>query len=324
MPKYRVEDLLKIAGNFKISRIILTANELNLFTFIHCGFNKPDELAKKIGLDCFALRGLLNALVSLKFLKKKKESYYNLLATNKFLVKGMPDYIGHSLLHLSNTWARWSNLTEAVKRGRPVRRIKDSPERAQNFTLAMCSTAKRKVEKVSGVIDFSGVGKFLDLGGGPGIYSIEFCRKNKKISGVLFDRKEVIKISREIIKKYGLLKRIKIKPGDFLKDNIGSSYDMVFLSSIVHIYPPEKNLLVFKKAYSALNPGGKAVISDFIVNREHTAPLYSVIFNLNMLTAAFGGRTYSYDEIKKLLNTCGFKRIKKRKVLDMVLIFGEK
>lgn len=314
--------LLEISSNFKVSRIILTANELDVFTFIQKGFNTQVTLAKEIKADPLALAKLLNALVAVNFLKKVKDRYYNMPCAARFLVKGKDLYLGNSLLHYSSTWDRWSGLTQAVKKGSPARRIKDTPERARNFTFAMCNTAKRKAAEIERHIDFSGVKKFLDLGGGPGIYSIQFCRKNKNIKGVIFDRSQVIRTTKEIVAKSGL--KIKMKTGDFLRASIGEGYDLVFLSSIIHIYPSWKNLLIFKKIYSSLNPGGKIVISDFILNPDYTSPRYAAIFSINMLTATSGGQAYSYNEVKNWLGKCSFKKIKKKNILDVSLIFAEK
>jgi 2-polyprenyl-3-methyl-5-hydroxy-6-metoxy-1,4-benzoquinol methylase len=65
------------------------------------------------------------------------------------------------------------------------------------FILGMHNLASLKAGSVVKSIDCSGVKRALDLGGGPGTYSIEMA--NQGIDVTLFDLHETIKIARTVI-----------------------------------------------------------------------------------------------------------------------------
>lgn len=329
MTKFLFEKLTKAAGAFKESRVLLTANELDVFTFMQKGFNAPEVLAKKIKADRDALERLLNALCAAKFALKKKNKYFNTDLTTKFLVKDGKDYIGETLLHHSNLWKTWSYLTETVRRGqafenKALEKEKSSSKSHNAFIMAMHNNAKFKAEILANKINLKNVKTFIDIGGGPGTYAVYFARKNKNLNCVVYDLAKTTKIAEKIIRKYGLQKKIKTYAGDFSKDSLPNGFDTAFLSSIVHIYNKEKNIKLFKKVFNMLNPGGKIIIKDYITDNDGTSPYYAALFSINMLVATKGGSVYTERQLKQWLTQAGFKNIKRKNILDFTVITGEK
>ena len=78
---------------------------------------------------------------------------------------------------------------------------------------------------------------------------------------------------------------------------------------MLHINGPEENLLLLKKAYDALVPGGQVVVHDFILNAEKTAPRAGALFALNMLVNTQKGNAYSEPEYRAWLEAAGFEGI---------------
>lgn len=309
----RAERLRGMVSGFWTSRVILTANNLRVFDHLETPLSAR-RVAKRLGLDLRGTELLLKALVSLKLLKKKDNKYINTDISSRYLVRGKPYYLGDIIRHNEILWRNWSRLDEAIKTGRPVKEAFEH----ESFIRGMHNLAILKKKEILKHIDLKGVRKILDLGGGPGTYSIAFARKGKDVT--LFDRPETLDIAREMVEKEGLLQKISFRDGDFLKDSIGSGYDMVFMSQVLHAYGERENISLFRRLKKVLNPGGRIVIHEFYLDSSGTSPVGGALFSLNMLINTENGRTYSVQEIKRWLEKTGFKTFKVDRLDDTVLI----
>ena len=209
------------------------------------------------------------------------------------------------------------NLDEIVKTGQPSRKSFD----ADAFIRGMHNIAVMKAAEVIKVIDLKGVKKALDLGGGPGTYSIELARKIDSVT--LFDLPATIAIARDIVGKTKL-KNISFIEGDFLADDIGSGYDLIFISQVLHSFSNNKNLSILRKAHTALNPSGLVVIQEHYLEPDRTKPIQGSLFSVNMLVNTHGGRSYAVPEIKGWLSSLGFRKINHTMTGDSSLVSGRK
>jgi SAM-dependent methyltransferase len=107
--------------------------------------------------------------------------------------------------------------------------------------------------------------------------------------------------ARKIIERFGLTDRIDFAAGDYLKEDIPGSYDVAWLSQILHGEGPEDCQKIVKKAASALEPGGLLLIHEFILDNTMDGPLHPALFSLNMLLGTENGRSYSEVEIMGML-----------------------
>ena len=115
----------------------------------------------------------------------------------------------------------------------------------------------------------------------------------------------------EHIRKAGLSNRIVTRAGDMLTIPLESGrYDLVLLSAICHMYSPEENRQLFARAYAALAPKGRLVVSDFILEPDKTAPRFAALFALNMLVGTRAGTSYSEPEYEDWLKAAGFSETK--------------
>jgi|WetSurMetagenome_2_1015567.scaffolds.fasta_scaffold00091_38 predicted O-methyltransferase YrrM len=311
-----VHALRALWGGFQQSRVVLTANNLRVFDHLE----KPKTAAETAGLikaDIRAVEILLDAVAGLGLLKKRGNKYRNAPIANRLLVKGMPDYQGDILRHAGNLWDNWSDLDKIVRTGRPSRRSFETDA----FIRGMHNIAARKAKEVIKAIDLKGVKKALDLGGGPGTYSIEMAKKVKSVT--LLDLPQTVAIAKDIIGRTGL-KNISFTEGDFLRNNIGEGYDLIFISQILHSFSESGNLKIIRKAHAALNPGGLIVIQEHLLEPDRTKPLSGSLFSVNMLVNTSGGRSYSPQEIKGWLSSAGFKKVKHQVAKESALVFGRK
>jgi hypothetical protein len=73
---------------------------------------------------------------------------------------------------------------------------------------------------------------------------------------------------------------------------------------------PAENLDLFRRCHDALQPQGRLVIQDFILEPDKTAPKNAALFALNMLVGTRAGSSYSVDEYTSWLQEAGFSDAK--------------
>ena len=298
---------------FQKSRIILTGYELGVFTKLEYACQTSSDLAKQINTNEKATDRLLNTLASLGLLKKNKSLFCNTAFSSKYLVEGNPDYMG-GLGYTAHLWHTWSALTETVVTGKAVRG-KNTSERKNDwlkpFIGAMHYRGKIHSDASVKNINLSNVNHILDLGGGSAAFSMAFVRAKNTVKVTVFDLPEVIPLTKEYIAKEGMEKSIDTLEGNYLNDNIGNNYDLIFLSAIVHSNSYDENKLLISKCADALNVNGRIVIQDYIMNDDRTEPAAGSMFAINMLVGTEGGDTFTETEIKEWFEHAGLKFISK-------------
>ncbi|MFC1540355.1 methyltransferase [Gemmatimonadota bacterium] len=292
-------DIREMASGFRVSRIILTGFELGIFTALAGGEKSAAEVAGEIGADPRATDRLMNALCAIGLLTKKGDRFHNRETTRRFLTDESPDYLA-GIGHQANLWHRWSTLTEAVRAGgavesRPVG--ERGEEWLRSFIGAMHDRGVKQGPAMIAAIDLEGVNRVLDLGGGPGDFAMAFVRTDEAITATVFDLPQVIPLTRTYVEAAGLSDRVDTLAGDFLLDDIGSGYDLIFISAIIHSLSPDDCQFLLRKCAESLEPGGRIVISDWVMSEDRTEPPEGALFALNMLVNTREGDSYTEAEI---------------------------
>ena len=301
---------------FVSSRVILTAVNLGIFDSLKKAISAA-ELSRKLKTDPRATGILLDALTAIGLVIKSREGKYrNSPLSNRYLIKGLRLYQGDIIKHASTMWENFSALDEVVKTGRPARRGFDH----ESFIMGMHNLTVLRSEGLIKAVGLKGVGTMLDLGGGPGTNAIAMAKKG--VRATVFDLPETIKIARNVARKEGA--KIDFKSGDFHRDDIGSGYDLILVSQIVHAFSASENMALLHKCRAALNPGGRVVVHEFPIDETMTSPPQSALFSVNMLVGTEKGRCYSPNEIKRWLTDTGFKNITVKHLQDTVIIMGKR
>jgi SAM-dependent methyltransferase len=289
----------EFAASFQKSRILLSGFELDIFTNIAESGSTNYQIATCLKVDEHACERLLNALVSLGFLAKTNNLFFNTTDSFTFLSKKSPDYLG-GLMHSNHLWNTWSNLTNVVKTGisaHPSEINVRGEEWLFPFINAMHDRAKKQAPQ------------HLDVGGGSGAYSMEFVSKKPEIEATVFDLPNVIPITKKFLEKEGFSDRIRTHSGDYTTDTLPKGFDLVFLSAIIHSNSLEINQDLIKKCFDSLNRNGRIVIQDWIMNNDRTQPTSGAVFAINMLVGTEAGDCFTEQEVKEMLTAAGFENI---------------
>ena len=309
------EMILDTVYAFRNARVLLTAYELGVFTAIGDTPQTAAGVAALIKTDERATDRLMDALCGLGLLRKKSGKFSNTPLSARFLVEGKPGYMA-GLMHSVHLWRSWSTLTDAVRAGTTVVQREALNERQVNwldaFIAAMHMRAYKQAPALVKLLDLRGVRRVLDVGGGSGAYSMAFVRAKKGIHAVSFDLPNVVPLTHRYIESEKLADKISTVAGDYEVDSLGTGFDLVFLSAIIHSNSVDINKQLVKKAYDALNQKGQLVIQDHIMDEDRTAPLAGALFSLNMLVGTRAGDTFTESEIRSWMEELGFKHIRRK------------
>lgn len=313
-PEGGFEQLMAMGRAFQAAQMLMVAVELAVFDFLEEP-RSAVETAAWLQADDRAVGIFLNGLAALGLLTKGVDYFQNGKPAARFLVQGKEDYRGAIIRHMGHTWERgWHNLKNTVLVGypqgvEPETWVDTRPQRDEAgmraFIKGMDAIARDLAPRVAPKLNLQGVRHLLDLGGGPATYAITFAQANPELQATVFDLPGPIEIARDNIAKQGLSSRIDTLAGNFLQDDIGSGYDYIWISQILHSHDEEQCRLIIKKAVAALVPGGNLAIQDFYLNPDGYSPTAAAMFGVHMLAVTPRGRAYTYGEVAEWLKEEG-------------------
>ncbi|HEY3296082.1 MAG TPA: methyltransferase [bacterium] len=308
------QNIMDLAMGFQKSRVLLSAFELGIFSCLGEESYTSAEVAADLDTDARATDRLMNALCALGLLTKHDGRFANTQGAARFLVQEKPEYMGN-LMHSVNLWDTWSTLTDAVRHGSSVIK-KDVSEREESwldaFIAAMHWRAMKSAPQLVAMLDLNGVRRVLDVGGGSGAYAMAFARAQRDIEAVVFDLPKVVPLTRMYIEREGMADRIHTVEGNYKTDMLGSGFDLIFLSAIVHSNSFAENRALLQKCAAALRPRGQVVVVDFVMDEDRITPPFGTFFSLNMLVGTEAGDTYTEPEIRSWLQDAGLSAIARK------------
>ena len=299
--------ILSMSGFYWQTCTLHAGVKLDVFTAIGDDRCEAGQVAEKLGTEPRATAMLLNALCALGLLEKTTAAYTNTPVARMFLSKASPKYIGYMIMHHHHLVESWAKLDEAVKTGQPTRSRSSfaDEERRESFLMGMFNTAMNQAPGLVPTIDLSDRSHLLDLGGGPGTYAIQFCKHNPHLKATVFDLETTRPFAEKTIARFDMASRIDFAAGDFTADEIPGSYDVAWLSHMLHGESRAVCERVIAKAVAALAPGGLILIHEFILDNSKDSPLFPALFSLNMLLGTNGGQAYTEDELVGMLKKAG-------------------
>lgn len=302
------------ASAYRLPCVIMGALQLNLFTVIGMRVWPLRALARELKVSERGLSILCRNLATVGLLHKRGDRYRNSRMAATALNADHPEYRGAYLELIASHWSDWGRLLESVRSGEPL--DKDEPEEPgyrRRFTWAMHHRSLEKAKYVASQMPLRRAKTLLDLGGGPGTYAMAFLAKNPALHATVCDRPAALEVAREIAANQRVGSRLSYLPLDLLTEEIPGTFDVIWYSNVLHIYSPEQNLEVFRRAKAALSPGGRLIIQDaFLHDREGLFPDEASLFAVSMLLFTESGNTYAAADTTKWLREAGFESIRLR------------
>jgi len=304
---------LEASGSYWAACTLHSAIKLDVFTILGNRQSDIKDIARRINANERGLSMLLNALSAVKLISKTGKKYSNTPFGKSFLSRDSRQYIGYMIMHHHHLMDAWAQLSRAVQSGVPVRdrELLNDEGQLENFLMGMFNLASNVAPQVAEEIDLSSCNHLLDMGGGPGTYAIHFCMKYPQLKASVYDLPSTRAFAERTIREFKLTDSIRFVEGDYLQDKIDGSYDVVWLSHVLHAEGPESCRTILQKAVSVMEPGGMILVHDFILNDTMDGPVFPALFSLNMLLNTPSGRSYSEKQIMDMLSSAGVRELRR-------------
>jgi 2-polyprenyl-3-methyl-5-hydroxy-6-metoxy-1,4-benzoquinol methylase len=323
-----VDPIDAIAGGFRQSQILFTACRMGVFEVIGHDSFSLDALSQQLHVNQRGLRILCDALAAIGLLEKENGQFRNSALALEFLLSDSPKSKVAILRHNAVLYEKWAKLMDAVTHGECVSSDVIDPrllESERDFANAMADVARLSAVQTADCIDLSSCTRMLDIGCGPGYFSIEFVRRNPGMTAVLLDHENTLEVARENALKAGVVERIEFLPGDLHRDDLGQGYDFIFISNVVHMFNDEQNASLIRRCADALVSQGRIGLKDFFLEPDRIQPVFSALFAVNMLVGTETGDCFTVEQVQQWFKS---SHLEYERMIDITsqskLIIGKK
>jgi hypothetical protein len=311
------DHILQVGTGFWASKTLLSAVDMEIFTELAKHPEPLPELSARLGLHPRSARDFLDALVALKFLERCDGIYYNTAATDLFLDKRKPSYIGGMLEMCTNRlYTFWGNLTIALRTGEPQNEasrggqdmfaaLYADPDRLRGFLKAMTGISRGANVAIAKQFPWANYKSAVDVGTAQGDLITQITLANPHLSGIGFDLPAVGPIFEDYIATNGLLDRVSFSPGSFFDAPIPSA-DVVMMGHILHDWNLDQKKMLIRKAYEALPSGGALIVYEAIIDDDRSQSAFGLLMSLNMLIETPGGFDYTGADCISWMQEAGF------------------
>ena len=298
------------------SQVVLTASRLKVFDQLAAGPRSAGEVATALGLEERRTDLLLRALAALGLLEAQGDGFANSALAATFLVSGGPAYMGGAMRYSDQLYDAWGRLEQSLRSGEPALAAEaylgEDVARTRTFVHAMHGRAMGIARAIVAVIDLSGRRRMLDVGGGPGTYSILLTERFPGLRADVLELPGVAAVAREIVAAAGAAERVTLRDGDYHTANFGNGYDVVLMSGMFHREQEQACRRLIEKARACLEPGGLLAVSDVFADEGGCSPPFAVLFGLNMALTAPDGTVHADAEVVRWMQAAGFGSVEVR------------
>lgn len=300
---------LRSAGSYWQVRILSTAVHLEIFDWLGNKAKGARAAANHFGGTLEGWKIFLDALSAMRLLRKRAISYENSSFTRRCLCFGR----GSFLLSDHDAWNVWGRLPDSLtsgKRPKVAQPFFTERERAKRLLQSLDRDAQKIAPYWMARLPLSRSKTLLDVGGGLGSFTIACCRRFPHLRATIVEHPRVVIFTSRATKKAKIAKRIQVIALDIVKDPLPRQFDLVLVSNVLHGQGISENRALLRNVFRSLNPGGRIVLRDVLMNGAGTAPKWGALFSVALFLQTPNGRCYALDEVRDWLSAAGFSGIK--------------
>jgi SAM-dependent methyltransferase len=302
-------------GQF-VSRALYHAAELGIADLLRPGPLSLDELAARTGSNPDALYRMLRALAAIEVFVEEPGKVFGNSELSECLRSDVEGSLGPMARWLGDIsgWTAWGRFDHSVRTGEPsfdavfgadcFSWMQSHPRSLQVFQAAMSGYSALTGKAVADAYDFSSIGRLLDVGGGHGTFLSLLLQRNPKLTGILFDRPEVIEQAAATFERASQASRVRLLAGDFL-ESVPDGADAIVLKHIIHDWDDDSCARLLAHCRRALPRGGRVLLIESVLS-DAPEGAFTKFLDLEMLVVTPGGRERSAEEFERLLSRAGF------------------
>lgn len=303
-----VARLSRLADGYLVTAALHVAAELGVADVLARGACDATQLAAEVGAHPGPLRRVLRVLVAEGVLAEFPDGTFSLTPSGRLLRSDVPGSLRGAVRARGGLYATAAPaLPDAVRdggvaferaRGKPFfDHIADRPAELAAFQASQQDRSAREAADVVAAYDFGRFGRLVDVGGSTGVLLSAVLAATPALSGVLFDRPEVVADAR-------VPEGTEVVAGDFFT-GVPAGGDAYLLSRILHDWDDTDARRVLSRCREAMGPAATLLVVDAMLP-ERAADGPSVIrMDATMLLLATGCERTA-REFGELFASAGF------------------
>lgn len=307
---------------------IIAADDSGIYAALN---EKPDTiagLAKRMSFDERATGVLLRQLASLGLLNIRNGQFQLNDLTRQYLLRASTYYWGNmmrigvnarNLERLLATLKEKDSANAGGPEGTPIvanegraaegwASGKVSIEQAHIIAASMHSHSLPAAIGAARNYDMTGVRKILDVGGGSGCFMIAMAQANPSLKCTIMELNTMCEVATSYIKAGGVGAQVDTVAADMFREAWPKGYDAMFFSNVFHDWNFRTCEWLAKRCYGALEPGGRIMLHETLIDDDGAGPAVATAFSMLMLMGT-QGQQFTFGELKEILEHAGFKDV---------------
>src|SRR5436190_7571133 len=168
--------------------ILGSAAKHGIFNALEGNGDDAKGVAKKTGISERGSQALLDGLTGLGLITLSNGRYRNTPEAAAFLVKGKPAYLGAMAEVMTSSMTDWTTLPEAAKTGNPTAGFNADMTDSDFWHVLVPAIAPLSFPSAQMAAERLGIAntgpiRWLDVGGGSGVWSAVWLTANKQAKG---------------------------------------------------------------------------------------------------------------------------------------------
>ena len=298
-----------------MAQALCVAAKLGVADELRCGPRSSEALAKATQTDAAALYRLLRALASVGVFAETEEGAFCLTPLAEVLRSDAPDSLRAFAIMLGDEshGRAWGDALYSVRTGRPAfdhvfgkpvfDYYAEHPDAARVASEGLASRSRVENAGIVAAYDFSTATSVVDVGGGQGTLLLSILGGNARARGVLFERPQVIAMSRSIVESASCGGRCDLVPGDFFA-SVPPGADIYLLKKVIHDWDDQRARVILRNCRASMPLESRLLLVETVVPLGNQ-PSFAKMLDLLMLVYA-GGRERTEAEYRELLESVGF------------------
>ena len=310
--------LFDLVAGFVNSQTVMALVELGVLHMLTDGAQSAQALGLRCNIAAERMQILLQAGAGLGLLRRQNDGRFGLamLGASMLGVPGLEAMVRHHRALYADladpvAFLRGGQQTELARFWPYVFGAGGAIDPAVTATYSglMADSQGLVAEDTLRMVDFRGVTRVLDVGGGTGAFLAAVGAAYPGLHLDLFDLPVVVTGAAARFAKAGLTDRTTIHPGSFREDALPRGADAISLIRVLYDHNDSTVAQLLSAVLDTLPPGGRVIISEPMsggTNPDRATDVYFSLYTLAMQT----GRTRSCAEIAEILTAAGYVNIR--------------
>jgi hypothetical protein len=282
------------------ARIIMAGVRLGVFNALAQESHTHESLAAALKVDASCLELLLRCLVFAGYLELDGHRFSLSPLARKTMVDGAPrEMTGFAMWHYTQ-WEFIEHLETLVQTGHGVdfHNTMTDADSWRHYQKAMLEVARFDAPILAKKIPVrKGAARILDLAGSHGLMGATIARRHAGMRSTVVDLAPAIDHARRLAEQEGHADIVEHRVGDLRRDDLGTGWDVVLLSNILHHFTPGDVQSIVRRAYTALVEQGTVAIWELerpaATKKPSEGDGVALFFRLTSSAAAYSGEEYA-------------------------------